>query len=118
MSARAHGWISSGFKSAAMLREYLGEILVHSPDRSGLSSSVRGAGAARFGLPSGVRGKPGVEWCSHCAPSGTLKATVTTAINEAFMTRPPHRLRTAATTGDRRAEDTRAARLLLEVEQR
>ena len=26
---------------------------------------VRGAGADRLGLPSGVRGMPGVGWCSH-----------------------------------------------------
>jgi hypothetical protein len=30
------------------------------PDRSGLPSAVRGGGAVRFGLPSLVRGMPGV----------------------------------------------------------
>ena len=41
-----------------MLRAYFGEIRFHSPDRSGVPSGVRGAGAERFGLPSAVRGIP------------------------------------------------------------
>src|SRR5438132_7635077 len=36
------------------------EILSHKPDRSGLPSAVRGAGAVRFGFPSAVRGMRGV----------------------------------------------------------
>ena len=32
----------------------------HMPDKSGFPSAVRGAGASRFGLPSGVCGTPGV----------------------------------------------------------
>ena len=32
----------------------------HMPDKSGFPSAVRGAGADRLGLPSGVRGTPGV----------------------------------------------------------
>src|SRR5580704_2873754 len=66
----AHGCISPGFRSAAMLREYLGEILFHTPERSGLPSAVRGTGAARLGLPAAVRGMPGVGRFSHCAASG------------------------------------------------
>src|ERR1700681_2358010 len=77
--------MSSGFRSAAMLREYFGEILSHRPERSGLPSGARGAGATRFGLPSAVRGVPGVGWFNHCAASGALNATVTTAIRDAFM---------------------------------
>src|SRR5205085_10112462 len=73
------------FRSAAILREYFGEILFHRPERSGLPSSVRGAGAARLGLPSGVRGIPGVGWFNHWAASGALNATVTATIRDAFM---------------------------------
>src|SRR5213594_712973 len=42
------------------------------PDRSGLPSGALGAGAERFGFPSGVRGIPDVGWRSHCAKSETL----------------------------------------------
>src|ERR1700683_1556818 len=42
---------------------------LQSPDRSGLLSGVRGAGAVRFGLPSAVLGIPGVLKLSHCADS-------------------------------------------------
>ena len=50
-----------------------------------MPSAVRGAGAARMGLPSGVRGIPGVGWVSHCAEIGALSAIVTTTIKEAFI---------------------------------
>src|ERR1700720_1687762 len=63
----AHGWISSGLRSAVMLAPYLAEILSHTPERSGFPSAVRGAGAVRFGLPPEVRGMPGVGRFSHCA---------------------------------------------------
>src|SRR5258708_6438073 len=59
-NACAQGWTSPGFRSAAILRSYLGETLFHTPERSGLPSDERGAGAERFGLPSFVRGIPGV----------------------------------------------------------
>src|SRR5689334_14858462 len=48
-----------------------------SPERSGLPSEALGAGAVRFGLPSGVRGMPGVGWSSHWAvtsPAGKSTA--------------------------------------------
>src|SRR5213593_3187030 len=60
VKASAQGWTSPGLRSAAMLAAYLGESLFHRPERSGLPSDVRGAGAARFGLPPAVRGMPGV----------------------------------------------------------
>src|SRR6185503_13028397 len=94
--------MSSGFRSAAMLREYFGEILFHRPERSGLPSGVRGAGAVRFGLPSGVRGIPAVGWVSHCAASGALKATVTTAIRAAFMVANLLAIRGLRSRGDAR----------------
>src|ERR1700736_3634649 len=51
------------------------------PDRSGLPSAVRGAGADRFGLLSGVRGMPGDFIVSHCAAKGadSKNAKVVTA---------------------------------------
>jgi hypothetical protein len=52
-----------------MLREYFGEILFHSPERSGLPSGVRGAGAARFGC-LGCAGFP--AWAGSTCPSGAL----------------------------------------------
>ena len=39
------------------------------PDKSGLPSVVRGAGASRIGSPLAVRGTPGVECFGHCAAS-------------------------------------------------
>ena len=39
-----------------MLRAYFGDAFAHSPERSGLPSGARGGAAARFGLPSLVRG--------------------------------------------------------------
>src|SRR5213594_3786176 len=51
----------------------------HKPDKSGLPSGVRGAGAARFGLPSSLRGMPGVGCFNHCAPSGVVNADKSTA---------------------------------------
>src|SRR6266852_9184132 len=75
-----------------MLRGYLGEILCHKPDRSILPSGVRGAGAVRFGLPSGVRGMPGVGCFSHCAASGVASADKTIARARVFIS---YLLRTA-----------------------
>jgi hypothetical protein len=50
------------------------------PDRSGLPSAARGAGALRFGCPAGVRGTPAVGYGGHCAESeGPLAAPITVA---------------------------------------
>src|SRR6266849_4608181 len=68
-----------------MLRSYLSEILCHKPERSGLPSAVRGAGAVRFGLPLAVRGMPGVGRFSHCASSGALSMDTMVAIANAFI---------------------------------
>src|SRR5688500_6402645 len=89
MTARAHGRISFGSRSAAMLRAYFGEYFIHSPERSGLPSGVRGAGAVKFGLPSAVRGMPGVGCVSHWAASGVLSATV---LQPAHTSHRPHRV--------------------------
>src|ERR1700693_325422 len=40
------------------------------PERSGLPSAVRGAGAVRVGLPSGVLGTPAGGWGRPCAETG------------------------------------------------
>ena len=71
-----------------MLRAYFGDVLVHSPERSGLPSGARGGGAVRFGLPSGVRGMPAVGCPSHWAASAPLEATTSTATKPAFMATP------------------------------
>src|SRR5262245_25476580 len=55
-----------------MFCSYLAKILCQRPVRSGLPSAVRGAGAARFGLRSGVRGMPGAGYFIHCASSGVV----------------------------------------------
>src|SRR5438477_4306063 len=47
----------------------------HMPLRSALPSAVRGAGADRFGLPSAVRGTPGVGCSSHWAEPAPGSAT-------------------------------------------
>src|SRR5438105_13099521 len=41
------------------------------PERSGLPSGVRGAGAVGLGLPSASRGTSAVGYLSHCAESVT-----------------------------------------------
>src|SRR6266852_2670604 len=53
-----------------------GRTLVQIPDKSTFPSLLRGAGAARFGLPSAVLGTSGVGYVSHCADArGSIKAT-------------------------------------------
>src|SRR5689334_10684150 len=57
------------------------------PERSGLPSAVLGARADRFGLPSRVRGTPGVGYRSHCAGREMLVESRTrkTEINRAIF---------------------------------
>src|SRR5712691_13537621 len=55
------------------------------PERSGLPSAVRGAGAARFALPSGVRGMAGVLYCAHCAGSGVISAANMNVVLKIFI---------------------------------
>jgi hypothetical protein len=60
------------------------------PEKSTLPSAVRGVGASRIGLPSAIRGTPGVGYDGHCAPSEGDTATaiaITPAIlSPQFMT--------------------------------
>src|SRR2546425_6706439 len=58
-------------------RNHLSSGPLQIPDRSGLPSGVFGAGAERFALPSGIRGIPGVGYCTHCAEAGTNVAATT-----------------------------------------
>jgi len=60
---------SSGFSPAARFSEYFGGASTPStlesgthqiPDKSGLPSAVRGVGAERLGVPSGLRGSLGL----------------------------------------------------------
>jgi hypothetical protein len=53
-----------------------------------LPSGIRGAGAARFGLPSAVRGTPRVGCVSHCAESATVSANAMIVMATGFMFPP------------------------------
>src|SRR2546422_6481325 len=59
------------------------------PDKSGLPSAPRGAGALRFGLPSGPLGTPGIGCNGHCVDNDddtvTMMAVNTAAVNHGFM---------------------------------
>ena len=55
----------------------------HKPVSSGRPSAVRGAGAERSGLPSAVRGIPGVASVSHCADTGAADTADTNRTNVA-----------------------------------
>src|ERR1700719_2969216 len=56
------------------------------PDGSILPSAVLGAGASSFGLPSGVRGIPGVVCLSHWAEA-EADAVITSATAAAIVIR-------------------------------
>src|SRR5215470_16617222 len=53
----------------------------HTPDKSGLPSAVRGAGAFKSTLPSDVFGTPGAENAGHCAWSGARAIADTTSVD-------------------------------------
>src|SRR6185436_16000520 len=76
--------MSSGLMSLAMFptKPPAG---IHSPDMSGLPSAVFGAGADRFGLPSGVRGIPAVGYLSHCGAGDAAITNAAMNIANAFM---------------------------------
>src|SRR5215510_7741011 len=62
------------------------------PEKSTLPSGVRGVGASRIGLPSDVRGTPGVGYDGHWAPSETDKETAiasAAAIRDTVVIEPP-----------------------------
>src|SRR5262245_28167797 len=50
---------------------------IQMPEKSTLPSAVRGVAASRTGLPSDVRGIPGVGYAGHWAPSDGDTATAT-----------------------------------------
>src|SRR5258708_3999055 len=48
--------MSAGFMSEVRLRRYFGPLACQMPEKSGLPSARRGAGALRFGFPSAPMG--------------------------------------------------------------
>src|SRR5579859_7370957 len=93
VSAAAHGCMgtSSGLRSAAIFCKYFTPGLCHTPERSGLPSALRGAGAARFGLPSLVRGVDLSGSFNHCAAKGDSARNSNSAPPKPFFTKiePP-----------------------------
>jgi hypothetical protein len=55
------------------------------PEKSILPSTVRGAGAARFGLPSAVRGTAGFGYVNHCADTIVEKTVAIIATITVFQ---------------------------------
>src|SRR5437899_9921419 len=74
-----------------MLKRYRGPAPLQTPDKSGLSSAVRGAGAAMSGVPSGWRGVPGVGYLSHCA-AALVDSSDTKTARAAALDRPTDRM--------------------------
>src|SRR5437773_5406182 len=60
----------------------------HNPDRSGLPSGDRGAGAERLGLPSAVRGTSACLTFSHCAKAGVADSIPTISQRTIFIRSP------------------------------
>src|ERR1700674_757139 len=80
--------MSSGLRSGTALSRQLLWIR-QTPDRSGLPSADRGAGAERLGLPSGVLGTPAVGRLGHCAVSGDNDAERTIRLASVFICHLP-----------------------------
>src|SRR5689334_14069012 len=59
----------------------------HMPERSGLRSARRGAGAVRSTAPFFVRGTRAVGYFTHCADSGSEAAIITAAASTRLMRR-------------------------------
>src|SRR5215468_10106516 len=74
--------MSSGFRSTVTLFGYAPESNRQRPVKSGLPD-VRGAGALRFGAPSGVRGRPGVFSLIHWASADPAASVTTPRITSA-----------------------------------
>src|SRR5262245_30368917 len=53
------------------------------PEKSGRPSAILGAGAERFGLPSGNRGMPAVGCLTHCALVAAVSDTRTAMVTSA-----------------------------------
>src|ERR1700674_790024 len=80
--------MSSGLRSGTALSRQLLWIR-QTPERSGLPSADRGAGAERLGLPSGVLGTPAVGRTGHCAVSGDNDAERTIRLASVFICHLP-----------------------------
>src|SRR6476659_5037171 len=86
----------------------MGAAPLQTPVRSGLPSSAFGAGADRFGLPSGRRGSPGVglvHWAA--APADRSDATAATTTRLATRCDP------IGTSGDHRSVNSERVRIIL-----
>src|SRR5262245_30445794 len=59
-SLRSRTTASTEAGSTGVKLVFTRDVLVHKPERSGLPSGARGAGAVRFGVPSALRGIPRV----------------------------------------------------------
>src|SRR5678815_5022871 len=57
-------------ESGSVFSKHNGLAVSHSPEKSGLPSAVRGAGALMFTLPAAVLGTPVDGYFNHCAPTG------------------------------------------------
>src|SRR5947207_13063524 len=60
------------------------------PDRSGLPSGSRGAGAERFGLPSAPRGMGAGGTFAHCAKTGEENKAMSVSCSKIFIPTSPH----------------------------
>ena len=60
---------------------------IQMPEKSTLPSAVRGAGASRFGVPSALRGTPGVGYEGHCAPIEGASVAISSAVTPAVKSR-------------------------------
>src|SRR5262245_3918491 len=83
-TAFAQGWKgTSSFRSFARFRRYpVGGLQM--PERSGLPSGSRGAGAERFGLPSAVRGTDEAGTFVHCANAVAVESARITNVDKVF----------------------------------
>src|SRR5215471_5669988 len=76
---------SSWMQSFSLQKSLDGTLANHMPEKPGLPSGVRGAGAFRSGAPLAKRGIPGVGWLSHCArPAAGIAINSNTADNRAL----------------------------------
>ena len=76
-------WPRVGFQLAAVHVDHASPF--HTPVKSGRPSGPRGAGAARSGFPSAVRGMPGQGRSSHWAAAGIVPAASMSTARSSFI---------------------------------
>src|SRR5262245_47137729 len=93
-----------GFPDGAVPVASVRLVRIQIPEKSGLPSAVRGAGALRFGLPSDPFGTPGWGRNGHCADSDDERAATmaadTTTVNDRFMSASRLRPRAGRARGE------------------